>query len=282
MLFVVLALGVAWSLGVNGWGANLVGANKVLGQTIEDIWADANARRLVHAARRGDIAEIDKLVKLGVSVDVQGRYNWTPLYWCVETRNLACMERLLALGANPNHSVLDEQSGESWPILMRIARETGANRMELLLKHGANPNARVPARSPGELKGDSILMQSVMHKDLVELLVKYGADVNFTHEISGDTALNTAIGLGQFDVAEFLLNHGTDRGLDRAARALQVLFFSDEARRLKLLEMLKARGAKIYASDMYPNTPKHLLTPGSDPNIKPIPNPIRPGTPGGT
>lgn len=202
---------------------------------------------------------MQSVVKAGVPVDVPGRFNWTPLAWVTVMGNLAGMKKLLELGANPNHMVDDEKSGSSNPLVMMIAQRRDPQRLQLLLEYGLDPNARWGSGKKHPFKGDSLLMESIMSKRCVERLVERGADVNMVMEIGRGTALVRAIDLGQLQIAEYLLKHGATVELDLAADALQNRLLSDTDYRLKILKMLKERGARIFPSKMYPDTRDELL-----------------------
>jgi uncharacterized protein len=253
------------ALGVVNWDVAKAATmnTKVFGRSVQDVWGDDNAILFVQAAANGDRKQMDALIKSGVNVDVKGKNDWTPLAWVTVLGNLDGMRKLLELGANPNHRFIDGPTGTVNPLVMAISQKRHCDRLEILLNRGLNPNSRWGFSKEDGYEGRSLLMESVMSKPCVELLVKHGADVNFTLEIGRGTALIRAANLGQLEVAEFLLNHGANVDLDMAAISLQNGLVSDEAHRVKLLRMLKERGAKIPPSQMYPNTPKDLLTPGT-------------------
>jgi ankyrin repeat protein len=252
--------GTAFGFGLGKAGEVMAASAVVFGMKPEDVWGDAKALQLVHAAVRGDATQVETLVKGGVPVDVKGKNDWTPLAWVTVVGNLAGMRKLLEHGADANSRVIGDKVGTLNPLVMMVAQRHDAVRLELLLKHGLNPNSRWGWRKESGYEGSSLLMESVMSKRCVELLVEHGADVNFKTEIGGVTALVDAITVGQLDVASYLLERGATANLDRAANNLQNRFLSDEPKRIALLKVLKAKGAKILPSKMYPNTPIELLS----------------------
>jgi ankyrin repeat protein len=255
-------VGVAGVVGTQNEIHAMTKKTKVFGRTVEEIWDDPMAAQMVNAASAGEAHKTEVFVKNGVNVDALGRNDWTPLAWVTVLGNLDGMRKLLELGANPNRRVIGEKTGTSNPLVMAISQKLHCDRLALLLKHGLEPNSRWASPPTSQLKVDgySLLMESVMSKPCVELLVKHGADVNLTMEIGNRTALEVAANLGQLDVMEYLLTQGANVELDRAAKSLQNGLMSDELRRVKLLRMLKERGAKILPSRMYPNTPVELLS----------------------
>jgi ankyrin repeat protein len=237
----------------------------------EAIFSDASVAALARAAARGDVSEVNRLIESGVPVDGLGKENWTPLYWAMLANSPSGMEALLKHKANPNHRIQDPQSlGGGFPIVLMLARVDRAPLLELLLKYGANPNTRYPVRVDRKplfpYEGDSLLIDAAIENQLdnVKVLVKYGADVNLRPQV-GDVATEKAAGLGRFEIAEYLLEHGATMHLDTVAHALQNRAWDPRAhpQRIKLLEMLHARGAKIYFNPDNPDTPAHLLSPGT-------------------
>lgn len=237
----------------------------------EAVFSDPSIAALARAAARGDVSEVNRLIESGVPVDGLGKENWTPLYWAMLANSPSGMEALLKHKANPNHRIQDPQSlGGGFPIVLMLARFDRAPLLELLLKYGANPNTRRPVRVDRQpvrpYEGNSLLIEAAIENQLenVKVLVKYGADVNLRPQW-GNVATEKAAGLGRFEIAEYLLEHGATVHLDTVAHALQNRAWDPRVhpRRIKLLEMLHARGAKIYFNPDNPDTPAHLLSPGT-------------------
>jgi uncharacterized protein len=72
-----------------------------LGWKAEDFFSDKDVIALCRAIEKKDAAEIDRLVKSGVNVNVKGRSNMTPLLWAFPMGEDA-FKQMLDLGADPN------------------------------------------------------------------------------------------------------------------------------------------------------------------------------------
>ena len=257
---------------------------KVANKSAKEMFPEPQVAALADAAANGNVGEVDRLIKTGVHVDGLGYQHTTPLTFAMLAPNLNGMEALLKNGANPNHRMDDPVVFGGLPIILFLPRSNHAPLMELMLKYGANPNTRQPVKKAlakeFPYEGDSLLILSVMSLDNVKVLIKYGADVNLRPQTApnghgGATAATVAAGLGQLDVLDFLLEHGTTVDLDNIADALQGRNWAPAAKahRIKLLERIHAMGAKIYSAykpmkstkvEAYAaqDTPQNLLSPG--------------------
>lgn len=88
---------------------------------------------LLAAARKGELAEVKKLLEQGAGIDTPTRYATTPLYFAARNGHLAVVEHLLAKGANPN--VTD--TFYKMHILMAAAEKGGVPVIKALLDAGA-------------------------------------------------------------------------------------------------------------------------------------------------
>jgi ankyrin repeat protein len=94
---------------------------------------------LAAAARRGDLAEIDRLIALGANVnEPSSRRDWPPIVHAIHTRERAAVVRLLDRGAS-----LDRQGGRT---ALEMASGYGdAETVRVLLSRGA----RIPTTDGG-------------------------------------------------------------------------------------------------------------------------------------
>jgi ankyrin repeat protein len=246
-----------------------------MSREVEYYFEDAGVRALAKAAKRGNVEEIDRLIAGGVPVDGAGRKGWTPLAFALFYYRIESVKALLRHGANPNHRIYDLGYVTDMPVIMLIAGARMPELLEVMLEAGASPDARYgvpkklgyPAEYPYE--GDSLLIESIGDPELVRILLKHGAKVDLcVHsrpQTMAWTAAQRAASLGAFETLKLLLESGASARLDAAAWWLQERPWPKwaEPQRIESLKLLKKRGAKIYASEVNPQTPKELLSPGS-------------------
>ncbi|MBO3273848.1 ankyrin repeat domain-containing protein [Pseudomonas schmalbachii] len=213
-------------------------SREVGGMTSRDAFDDPRVVQMVEAASNGDFKEVDAQIKAGANVNAVGKEGITPLIWQVYLRNVRATEKLLQEGANPNYR--DEKHHAS---ALYLAVDAGrVDLLDILLRYKGDPNLLGP-------QGDSLLHKAVMSfcRDCVELLVERGADVNIARA-DGDTPANVAVGMAEFDLIVYFLEHGLHDNLQDLAFDLQsrVVPPDSEAQRLKdkVIEMLKARGVQ--------------------------------------
>lgn len=88
------------------------------------------------AAKKGDVARLEELLRSGVPVDTHDRHGLTPLGWAATSRRPACVKLLLEAYADYNHV---ERNGTT--PLHRAAVVNDPDSVLLLLKAGANIEA---------------------------------------------------------------------------------------------------------------------------------------------
>ena len=198
----------------------------------EDFFADADVRALCKAIEAKDIKEIERLVKLGVDLNAQGRANMTPLLWAFPMGE-DVFGKMLELGADPNIRLTENHlllQGKS-VTFAAVELVDGLiysqyfydvhmdNYLNLVLEHGGDPNVE-------DLSGDTPLfcvrrnIRRVPEK--IQLLLDAGADINHRNH-QGATPLASAVGRSHICVL-CLLKSGADyrivdnKGLDPILR----------------------------------------------------------------
>jgi ankyrin repeat protein len=218
------------------------------GRPASDWFSDPKLAELANAAASGNVALIDKLAKEGVPIDgMSSQGELTPLVFALAVENYAGSKRLLELGANPNRNVVIDRSKGT--LFSFIVMSNNPTLTELLLQFKADPNVVSNADTP--------LMRAVRHRPIIELLLKYGANVNYDDGY-GVTAATTAAALAELDNVKLFLDAGLNVELDSLALTLQSVRYREdlEPRRRELLDILKAKGAKIRYSKNNPSTPQ--------------------------
>ncbi|MCI3203865.1 MULTISPECIES: ankyrin repeat domain-containing protein [Pandoraea] len=179
------------------------GEMRVVDGTVNDYFGDAKEAALARAGAQGNAGEIERLVHQGANVNAVGDKNMSPLGWALAAKNVRGVKALLNSGANPNQEVGPEHEIH---LVWLAAGFDSPDLLKVLLEHEGDPNAR----HKGLLF--NAMRQAVMHPDNMKLLVDAGADVNAADAVGFGVA-QIAAGLGQFDVVDYLLEHGYRRDL---------------------------------------------------------------------
>ncbi len=121
------------------------------------------------AVYRGNVAEVEHLLRAGANVSAANDYGATPMMLAAVKGNVAIIKLLLEAGADPESPNADGQTA-----LMLVARTGNVEAAKILLRHGAHVDERERWRGQTALMWASALRQPQM----MELLLSHGADVN--------------------------------------------------------------------------------------------------------
>ncbi|MEJ2717725.1 MAG: ankyrin repeat domain-containing protein, partial [Deltaproteobacteria bacterium] len=187
-------------------------------------------KRVLDAARSGDIGKMKQLLRAGVGVNTRNEENETPLIIAARHGKTPIVKLLLNKGAD-----IEAASNSRVTALTAACRNGHSEAAELLLKEGAKLNIKEDdglsplalACQHGHLKLAKILLDKGAdirtrtkegktalilaaaggHLDLVNLLLERGANIG-TRDLSGSTALTEAARRGRRNVVQFLLKKG--------------------------------------------------------------------------
>ena len=153
---------------------------------------------LIWAARRGDTASLQELLKHGASVDFRNNNGWNALYTAVNHSRLDCTTTLLSYGYT------DHKDGYGMTALHRACQQSDATFVQLLLEHDLNVDEQdVFQRCP-------LALAAWRNNALgVQYLLDSGADRE-TRDIFGATPLLRAIQYAAVDAARVLLENKCD------------------------------------------------------------------------
>ena len=87
---------------------------------------------LIWAARRGDTASLQELLKHGASVDFRNNNGWNALYTAVTNSRLDCTTTLLSYG------YIDHKDGNGMTALHHACQQSDPTFVQLLLEHNLN------------------------------------------------------------------------------------------------------------------------------------------------
>jgi ankyrin repeat protein len=121
------------------------------------------------AVFKGDVAEVQRLLKAGADVSLANNYGATPMGLAAEVANTTILKLLLEAGADA-----DSPSPEGQTALLAVARTGNVEAARLLVDHGATVDARE------KWGGQTALMwaSARRHPEMMKFLIARGADVN--------------------------------------------------------------------------------------------------------
>ncbi len=163
--------------------------------------AQSSNSPVADAARQGDRATVQALLKQGADVNAAQADGITALHWAAMNGDAAMAAMLLYAGANVGAST---RLGSLTPL--DLAAKTGrADVIGALLKGGANPNR-------ADAHGTTPLMLAAASGSVpaVTALLDAGAHVNAKESTKDETALMFGAAFGRADVVKVLLAHGAD------------------------------------------------------------------------
>jgi ankyrin repeat protein len=184
-----------------------------------DMYSDPKVVSLVEAAIHGDMQKVKTLKKQGVNVNAVAVDGPTPLMWAIHTNSVNGIKALLDAGADPNLRMQPLRGFSVMELAVGNHDSDSAHILRELLQHGGNPNLQVS----DPIHDVSLLAIAAAEGQIenVGLLIAAGADVNaHTEEVrkgAGQSAMSSAIVMGQYPIALYLLQHGYTYRLDHAA-----------------------------------------------------------------
>ena len=168
-----------------------------------------------HAAARGDVAEVRRLVAAGADLEKHGEDGGTPLFWAAVNGRVETVTVLVQLGAD-----MKAQAARAWTALHLAAAKGHVKMVEVLVQLGADKDAKAA-------RGETPLHRAACngHVEAVTVLVQLGADKD-AMSASGRRPLHWAAGNGHAEVVQALVQLGAHTEAKNAAgaTALQVEF----------------------------------------------------------
>jgi ankyrin repeat protein len=186
------------------------------GWKAEEYFDDPKVVELCRAIESNDIAEIDRLVKLGVNVNAKGKGNMTPLLWSYPDNKLERFKRLLEHGADPNVVIASDfntrgamRAGHS--VTHMACKTSFPGYFEAVFDHGGDPNLIQNGIISNETPLFTLITGRASNKiDKAKVLIDKGADINHVNG-ADTTAVRLAAGFGgQYELALALLKAGAD------------------------------------------------------------------------
>jgi ankyrin repeat protein len=162
--------------------------------------AAAETASLADAAKSGDMATVQTLLRQKADVNQPGIDGATALHWASNREDVPMVEALIRAGANVRAT---NRHGVS-PLLLAALKGNAAV-IDLLLKAGADPNTALP-------EGETALMTAARtgRVDAVNALIERGANLQAKEKVREQTALMWAAAQGHADVVRLLIRAGAD------------------------------------------------------------------------
>ncbi|WP_034303955.1 GNAT family N-acetyltransferase [Herbaspirillum sp. RV1423] len=174
-------------------------------KSAQDAFHDEGVAKLIKAAINGDKFEVRKLIGSGVNINATGDGGVTPLVWVEINHDLAAMQLLLDLGADPDKVILPGVGKQAFGPPVWMAAAAGRREiLEILLNHGANPNLI--------FGNDTPVMMAIQesHLDCAELLLRHGADINKTVGPASSEDLTFAKNIVFSEMSQYYAESGID------------------------------------------------------------------------
>lgn len=200
------------------------------GKAIRERMERESSLPLLKAARKGDLAEVKKLLGQGADVNAEDpRRGGTALheaaYWGRPDVAALLIESGAQVNGDKNYSPLNDAA---WRGNTEVA--------ELLLEKGADVNQAgavcVPVQSAVERD----------HVDTVRLLIAHGADLKAPHPDMGYDLLDVAADRGCLEMVQLLLAHGLNAN---GLYGEKPLYHAAQSGNRALVEYLIAQGAEV-------------------------------------
>lgn len=234
VLFIVLFMAMVGCAARNG-----------AGMSAAEAFSDPRVAELAAAAASRDFSKADKQLAAGADINFIGKEGISPLLWVMSASsfNQSGMEYMLKNGANPNYRVSQRNASAMY----FAAGGQYPHMLVLMLKYGGDPNL------VGE--GDKAMLAVAAdeyRKENIEILLKSGADINRLDK-RGYSAAQQAVAGGHYDLVAYFLERGLTANLQFLAKGVEARVIDPDSDQQvwknKVIEMLKARGAKFPAFD---------------------------------
>ncbi len=175
---------------------------------------------LIRVAEEGKVDEISRLIKAGAEIDWIDKNGWTALRGATSFRQLECMEKLLDLGADPNHN-----SSNGAAILYTVT--TGfVEGLRLLIERGAKTDIK-------NEKGETVLLAAELNfvneaegVEIIGLIIENGIEINAMAK-NGASALDRIVRRGNAQCALVLFQAGAKSGKELRGEATETDLWLD-------------------------------------------------------
>ena len=164
-----------------------------------ELFFEPEMQLLLKSILKNDLQTAKKLILQGISLNILGKEDVTPLLWLITQKDKKAVQLALDLGADPN---LDDSDGDN--AINILAGGDDLVIFDMLLKAGGNPNSI-------DRNGQPALFDAINseNKEMIHLLLKYGADVNLRDHSGRNSMLYPAFVM-KYDLVYFFIEKGAD------------------------------------------------------------------------
>jgi uncharacterized protein len=162
---------------------------------------------LMMASQRGDLSQVQRLLREGAQVNQRNSDGQTALHYAVQCKNVLVVQTLIQAGADVNA----RRAGNVTPLMLSLDMAFGQPDIALaLIRAGADVNV-------ADENGDTALIIATTESssEVFESLLDRGANPNASG-LNG-TALHYAAMNAMLDRAKLLLDHGADASIRNSA-----------------------------------------------------------------
>jgi ankyrin repeat protein len=195
------------------------------------------------AAKKGNLARTERLIKKGTDVNAKDAKGASPLHWAAFYGHIAVVELLIDKGAG-----IDAQDPRGTTALQLAARVGQERVVEILINKGAKVDAR-------DHYGGTALFMACFggHTNVAKFLIAKGADVKARNN-SAWTPLHIAAAHGQVSLVKLLIDKGAEvnASTDKGGTPLHEAAFNGHT---EVVELLIDKGAEVNARDDKGRTP---------------------------
>jgi ankyrin repeat protein len=219
----------------------------LVGHHISEYFDNEGVVSLSVAAAKGNVAEVRRLVGIGVDVNLVGEDQITPLWWAYMARSEEGFKSLLEHGADPN---VQDDKGRS--IMCFAAGDKESEYLRLALAFKGDPSLVSKKRNFRE-PTPVFCAAGEGNIENVKALIRAGGNLDY-QEYHKETALMYAANLNQWGVVHALLEGGADYTIRdnwnyTIVYQLENNGISKESDvyqwRQKVVEFLRERGVKV-------------------------------------
>lgn len=212
-----------------------------VGWQAEDFFEDPRVIDLCHAIERNDVAEMERLIALGVDVNTIGNHGVTLLLWAMPDGKLERFECLLRHGANPNVTQTTDFGkfkrgmhylGKVWGVTYRGFPRKGIavthlactsplpQYVRLIFSHGGDANLIYERQGENSLWKE-VPLNMVFGREIpntherVAILLNQGADPDYRQKEYELTPVMKSVERKDYGTALLLLKNGADYSIAR-------------------------------------------------------------------